>query len=343
MERLFVDDHWNAAASSFIDSIYNKSGSEASRSRYDAVLRAFFSDPARDPQSYSRQDVEQFLARPSQSRRNFGKPVGICSRNQKTAILASFFKYCSTYTVNTDGRPAALLERQAPTVGMGYGTPPKSYRALSVYEIEKLFAMLNGKDVRSLRDRCIYLWLLLSSKRRTEVSSLNWSDVSHGMIDGRESWYFTYRAKGSARVESKQELPEEVYNALIEYLEASGRLQTIKGDDPLFTSLPPRHGGNFRNVGKRLSGHAINENLKMLAIKCGITDTERISCHSLRHSSARLRSRAGQELASISRILGHKSIATTSHYLEDLNGVADPGLPMLAKSLPFLYHGNGIQ
>ena len=335
MERLFTDDRWNEAASSFIDSIYNISGSQHSRSRYMAILRAFFNDPARDPSLYSRQDVEQFLQRPSTSSRNYGQPISTGTRNQRLAILASFWKFAGSWTITgADGQPTALMVRMPPTTGMTYGQPAKSYRALSPEELQKLFAALNGKDVRSLRDRCIFLFLLLSSKRRTEITSLSWKNIEPG-----EPPMFTYYQKGNSRVISRQEMPQEVLDALIEYLEASGRSpHLMKPDDALFLSISPPRGGNYRNVGKRLDGHSVNMRLKQLCRLAGIQDAGSVHVHCLRHSSARLRSQAGQELASISRILGHKSPASTARYLEDLRGVDDPGQPMLAKSLPFLYH-----
>lgn len=339
MKRLFTDDRWNGAFESFITSIFNISGSTSSRDRYESVMRAFFgSDPARRPENYTRSDVEAFLARPSSSGRNYGKEVAIGTRNQRLAILASWFKFCATYTLSgEDGQPTALLQRLPPTIGMGYGKPIKRYRALSIPEVQALFSVI-GHDARGLRDRCMYLWLLLTAKRRTELTELSFGDIEPGNPN-----MFLYYPKGSHRQQKRQELPQEVYDALMDYLRASNRQDSIKPSDPLFLSAPPRRGGNYRNTGKRLSGHALNKNLQMYCRLAGLADVDRISAHSLRHSSARLRMQSGQDIASISRILGHASLATTSHYLEDLSGISDPGLPMLAKSLPFLYHGSHVQ
>lgn len=328
MERLFNSDVWQMAFESFITSIFNISGSEQSRSRYTSVLRAFFSDPERSPENYSRADVEAYLARGSTSTRNYGKPIAIGTRNSRLAILASWYKYCSTYTVDTDGQPTALLQRLPPTTGLTYGKPPKKYRSLSIPEIQALFSVIGNSDVRSKRDRCIYLWLLMTCKRRTEVTSLSWKDVSPG-----PPITFTYYSKGNARQQKRQELPRECYDALIAYLVKANRLDTIKPEDPLFLSLPPRRGGNYRNTGKRLSGHWINKNLQRYCALAGITDFDRVSVHSLRHSGSRLRFSQGQDLLSISRILGHRSVVTTQHYCEDLAGIADPGLPLLQAAL----------
>lgn len=336
MERIFTDNAWNECAQAFIQSILNISGSEHSRARYEYVLRKFFADPQREPSLYSRQDVEQFLALPSTSSRNPGQPVSTAARNQRLAILASFWKFAGSWTITgDDGQPTPLMSRMPPTTGMAYGTPARSYRALSPEELQKLFAALNGDDVRSKRDRTIFLFLLLSSKRRTEITSLSWRNIEPGNPP-----MFTYYAKGNSRVLARQEMPTEVYDSLLDYLEASGRPpHLMKPDDALFLSVSPPRGGNYRNVGRRLDGHSVNMRLKELCRQVGIQDADHIHVHCLRHSSARLRSAAGQELASISRILGHKSVATTSRYLEDLRGVDDPGQPLLAKSLPFLYHG----
>jgi hypothetical protein len=87
MERLFTDDVWDEAFHRFIESIYNISGSVHSRDRYERILRLFFADPARDPQSYTRAEVEAFLARPSTSGRNYGKQLATGTTNQRLSLI----------------------------------------------------------------------------------------------------------------------------------------------------------------------------------------------------------------------------------------------------------------
>ena len=57
--------------------------------------------------------------------------------------------------------------------------------------------------------------------------------------------------------------------------------------------------------------------------------SNRYSLHSLRHTAALLRYRAGEKIHSIQRLLGHRSLATTDIYLQGLAGIDDPGAQLL--------------
>ncbi len=333
LPRLFNDDRWQECLESYLTMMFDKSGSTQTLTSYKRVLYTFFSTSAtgepKQPTDYNRQDVIAFLQLESQSSRNKGAPVGPASRNNRLAVLNSFYKYASSYTIpGDDGQPVALLQRIPPCAGLSYARPPVTYRALSESELTLFFAQIPNHTVAGVRDRAIFTMLLLTARRIGEVVSLNWGSISAG-----PPIMFTFYPKGHSREQRVQELPQECYSLLLRYLHISNRLQDIRPDSPLFVGLPPRHGGNYRNVGRRLSIHYVNDAVKTYSRKAGLPHLERLSSHSFRHSSARLAYSSGADIRAIQMKLGHSSLASTDTYLRVLAGERDSTLPLLRARL----------
>lgn len=82
-----------------------------------------------------------------------------------------------------------------------------------------------------------------------------------------------------------------------------------------------------RKPGQRLSARAVQRMIKRIAKLAGILDTNsrRSTPHKLRHSFATSLLRSGADLAEISAMMGHSSVAVTSLYLS-----ADPQRMQLA-------------
>src|SRR5258708_2284968 len=125
--NLFVEaSTWNRCISDYLKSIYSRTKSAASFASYSSTLRRFFSDPANDPNAYTRADVEQFLNSPSTGRHNRGAAPSISTHNGRLAVISSFFTYASTYTIAApDGKPTPILQRPSPTTGVRRGKPAR--------------------------------------------------------------------------------------------------------------------------------------------------------------------------------------------------------------------------
>lgn len=326
-----MDSDWQRCTEAFLRRTYDRSGSQSSLERYSRVLARFFAD-GRNPDEYSQSEVEAFVTQVSGSTRNRGQPVSVSTKNQRLAILASFYKFASTFTVEQDGMLAYLLQRPAPTVGLSYGKPERHYRAFSYDEMEKFFSVIPGDTIQGLRDRAVFLLYFWTARRRSEIARLTWGDLEQTVFleDGKQriGWIYRFYGKGHSTQQDSAEMPGEAMLALLRYLEASGRLETMTPDSPLFLSLPPRHGGNWRNVGKALSGHAMNEALKYYARQAGL-DASRLSIHSWRHTAARERHAAGSDVLEIMRLLRHSSLRMTQEYLQVLSGEANSGARLL--------------
>jgi site-specific recombinase XerD len=205
---------------------------------------------------------------------------------------------------------------------------PKAYQSESTKSLtdEELISLLtcvkdsaDSGSIAGKRDFAILIHFALTGRRRSEVIGLRWGDLR--INDVME---ISYRVKGST-IETRLVRELAIRDSMLQYLNASGRLENIEPEDPLWT----RH-DRAGNPGKQLSSHAFAKNLKRYAKEAGIGD---IHLHQLRHTFARI---AGDESGSLSEVqeaLGHSSLATTKIYLERVGLRKDPFSSRIASRL----------
>src|SRR5258707_5777375 len=108
---------WERCMALFLRQIFDHSRSEKSVKDYRRTLLTFFTGsahggPPKHPEDYTREDVEDFLHRPSTSLRNRGGAPAVATMNQRLSILSSFYTFAATFTITgPDGRPQVLLQR----------------------------------------------------------------------------------------------------------------------------------------------------------------------------------------------------------------------------------------
>ena len=316
-----MDARWQQCYSAFLAHIESISGSVRSRATYNYVLALFFAD-GRNPDQYSRSDVQNFLDAPSHLKYQQGRAVKPGTRNQRLMCLNSFYKFAATFEI--DGM--LLFEGRSPAFGTSYLKIGSSPKGLSASELSQFFSDIPDDTVKGLRDRSIFLVYFWTGRRRSEIARLTWADLEHVTIvepDGsrRPGVVYQFIAKGKSRDIQRAELPAPAWNALERYLIASRRLETIQPTDPLFVSTRP----DQPNQG--LTGDYCNSEFKRYCKLAGLSPA--YSLHSLRHTAARLRYEAGSSIQDIQQYLGHSSLATTDVYLKRLSGVADTGAKLL--------------
>ncbi|MBO0790565.1 MAG: site-specific integrase, partial [Ktedonobacteraceae bacterium] len=167
---------WERCMAQFLRQLYDRSRSEKSVQDYRRALLAFFTSsaqggPPKHPEDYTREDVEDFLHRPSTSPRNLGAPPSTATMNQRLAILSSFYKFAATFTIpGPDGRPRPLLQHPSPTLGLRHRKPDREYRAFSDEELDRFFEVIPTDTVKGLRDRAIFLLYFWTARRREEIA-----------------------------------------------------------------------------------------------------------------------------------------------------------------------------
>lgn len=336
---------WERCMSQYLRQIYDRSQSEKSLRDYRRTLLSFFSSsagggPAKHPADYTREDIEDFLHRPSTSPRNPGAAPSIATINQRLAILSSFYHFASTFTITgLDGRAQLLLQSPIPTLGLQRKKPDRVYRAFSDDELDRFFEVIPTDTMMGLRDRAIFLLYFWTARRREEIARLRWGDLEQATIVDeygrrRQGWRYRFHGKGKSGQQDIAELPEPAKLAIDGYLAAARRLQHMRPDDPLFVALGPEQGGGKPGISlpanewQPLTSHAIARALKKYARLAGI-DAQRLTIHSWRHTAAHQRYQAGEDVRSLQRLLRHSNIATTDIYVRGLMGTADPGASLL--------------
>jgi len=319
-------ENWQRCFNAFMRHLWDKSHSASTIYEYRRILTLFFSS-GKHPSLYTKADVEEFIHRETSGQRSRGKAPATATVNQRLMILRSWFAWATEYTIENNGQVERLLSTVPPTTGLRAGQAARSGKAMSEEELSKFFSVIPKHTVKGARDTCIYLFFAITARRRSELANLVYGDIFKAiLIDAngtrREGYCFKFRGKGTSQTEDLQECPSLVVQALTRYLEMSNRLQTIKPEDPLFVSTPLNKGLQF-DQSRPLSDETIAHSFKRYCRLAGLST--KYSLHSLRHSSALLRYSYGEDILSLQKTLRHRSLQTTTLYLNHLSSPVDKG------------------
>lgn len=217
--------------------------------------------------------------------------------------LSSFYEWMiadETLGQHIGGNPVRLARPKAPKA---YQT--ESTQALTDDELRALLAQVKGRDdVIGKRDYALLLFYMATGMRRSEVISLRWGDVK---VNGGLS--LAGKVKGGDYREREIADPR-VRDALLDYLETSGRLDRLTPESPLWT----RH-DRAGNPGKQLTSHAFAKRFKRYARLAGLGD---VHLHQTRHTYARLVGDATGSVKAVQEALGHANEAATRIYMQRL-------------------------
>jgi len=149
---------------------------------------------------------------------------------------------------------------------------------------------------RTSRERALVLTLVDSGIRREEASGLMWGD-----LDVDTGALLVRRGKGGkARLAV---VGAKTLRALLAYRRTLRQPPT--DDSPLFRD----------RFGRRLTGDAIASALERISARAGIP----FSAHALRRTFALLSLRAGCDVVSLQRLMGHADISMTALYLQQVD------------------------
>lgn len=310
---------WRDIAADFLRHIYGRRLSLASLRSYRMVLVQFFSSIGKHPERVTRADIEAFLW---QACARTGKTPTPGTRNVRLTRLRSFYTFAASY-----------LPVINPTTGVARASSSRNYRALSVEEVERFFAVIPTDTPIGIRDRAIFALYFWTGRRREEIARLRYGDIEPAPYLA-SGWRFRYIGKGKAGRPSYAELPRQAKAALDRYLEQSGRKKTIKAEDPLFVPIGPKNGGGRRRgPGQPLDSDSIHLALKQYAKAANLKS---MSIHSWRHTAARQRLEAGLDVVSLKEFLGHESLDYTFIYARSMLGMADKGAQLIESRFTFL-------
>jgi integrase/recombinase XerC len=180
--------------------------------------------------------------------------------------------------------------------GLGVRAPKAARRlpqALSPDEAQRLLE-IDVDNALATRDKAIFELFYSSGLRLSELTALAPADLDF--------------AQGTVRVTGKgsktRVVPVGAYalKAVSGWLQIRARMQTQETDDALFVS----------RTGTRLSPRSVQQRLKTLALKQGIST--KVHPHVLRHSFASHVLQSSGDLRAVQEMLGHASISSTQVY-----------------------------
>ena len=262
------------------------------------IVLNFFRHTGKLPSEVAPADVQAWLRDLEEK----GISAGTCY--QHACLLSSFYSWAmkdAEVGQHVRRNPARLARPKAPRP---YQT--ESVKALSDEEVGALVAAVKGRalagDIVAKRDFALLLLYLATGLRRSEAIGLRGKDVQVG-----ETLVLEYKAKGGD-YRSREVREPRVKEALVDYLEAAGRLHALKTDAPLWT----RHDRAGR-PGEPLTSHCFVKNLKKYAREAGV---DGFHLHRTRHTFARIVSEVSGDITATQNALDHRSRSTTRVYVQ---------------------------
>lgn len=176
------------------------------------------------------------------------------------------------------------------------------------FAAEDIKTVLESIDTTTETGKRNYAMILLSvtaGLRIIEMQRANICDLQK--IRGQQVLYI--QGKGHDEKDDYVKIIPEVAQAISEYLKSR---KPYKKKDPLFTSTS-NHG-----YGQRLSEPSISRTIKE-TFKVAGYDCEKLTAHSLRHTSNTLLFKAGEDLYTVQKHARHQNPATTEIYIHSLD------------------------
>ena len=193
-----------------------------------------------------------------------------------------------------------LIEKN-PVVRLAAPRPTKRViPAFSDEQVQKMLACFDLSTEVGFRDYLIILLLLDTGIRLSEISGLEVANVHDTYI----------KVFGKGRKEREVGIHPDVGKLLWKYIH---KYRKPKNPDEKILFL-----GNTRSMGLPLGKGGMKQMVDRVKKATGITNM-RVSPHVFRHTFAKMYLKAGGDIFSLSREMGHSNVQITNVYLQDFN------------------------
>jgi integrase len=240
-----------------------------------------------DPTCWSAKGVRgYFLERAGQ--------CGVGTAEKLITSLRAFLRYLSV-----QGQCQADLDKAVPAFASWRLAELPRY--LTAEQVRSLIAACDGSSPERRRDRAILLLLARLGLRAGDVARLRVADIE---------WETgTLRVSGKGRYQVRLPLPQEVGDAIIDYVEC--RPPACASDHIFVRNIAP-----FRPF---IGGDGVSSVVRRAMKRAGVV-TPAKGAHALRHTAATEMLRHGVPLDQIALVLRHRGIDTTAYYAKaDVN------------------------
>lgn len=298
---------------------FNQSQSQRTNTTYRGVLQAFRTFLLSEgldltmppPADGTLADVEERLATRAQvfasmSLSGRSETISLATRNKRLAILSSFYVFASRRhrRLFPFSNPISLVERSKVQ-------PYGKARPLDAHTVNQGLAAIDTTTMQGIRDKALLAVLLQTGRRVSEVTNLTWSNVEIAGGSGVVTLHFA-RTKGGDGM--KDTLPRPVSQLLLQWLQRwyGGSLLSLAPDTPLWVNVAPYH----EDYGKPLKYQGVAGIVKHCL------GTSKV--HRTRHTFSKNMLKVGATVKDVQLRLGHKNIATTQIYTEQITNDVNP-------------------
>lgn len=190
---------------------------------------------------------------------------------------------------------------------------------LTTKQVNKLLSGIDRSTLKGLRDYAILSLMVTSGLRTIEVVRANIEDMR--TVADFTALYI--QGKGHEEKTDYVKLAEPVEEAIRAYLQARG---STDRKEPLFTSIANR------NTGERMATRSVSRVAKEHLKDAGL-NSDRLTAHSLRHTTATLNLLNGGTVEETQQLLRHTNINTTLIYSHALERAKNNSEARVAKAI----------
>jgi site-specific recombinase XerD len=213
---------------------------------------------------------------------------GAATAEKRVTAVRAFLRY-----LIVQGQCPADLDRAVPV--QAHWRLASLPRCLTSDQLERLVAACEGDSCHRRRDRAIVLLLARLGLRAGDVASMRLVDLEWDSA--------TLRVCGKGRYEVRLPLPQDVGEAVIDYLQC--RPSGVQSDKLFLRTIAP--------FGPFVSGDGVSSVVKRALARAGVKSLAK-GAHLLRHTAATEMLRQGVPLEQIGSVLRHRGVDTTAYY-----------------------------
>lgn len=262
--------------------LHHRGLSERTVAGYEHWLRQLHGTLGENAAQYTAKHVREAVRKEVQHR-------SLSATKNMVAALRGYLRFLAAHDLCPPGLDAAV-----PSIPRWrLSTLP---RYLDSNDVERVIDSCHVESPVGLRNRAILLFLARLGLRAGDIVAMRFNDIDW---DGA-----TLRVCGKSRREVRLPLPQDVGDALLEYLER-GR-PALSVERVFLCAQAPFRPFTATPVVSAIVSAALR--------RAGISDPPSRGTHLLRHSAATAMLRSGASLDAIASVLRHRSSDTTAHY-----------------------------
>lgn len=269
---------------------------------YTVAIRHFFTWlKANQITRPAREDLQAYKKHLATDASETGKPFKAGTQARYFRAVKLFFKWTAAegLYINVADNLKAAKTRQDNT----------HRDALTAADVRRILNSIDRGTEQGRRNYAIVLLCVTGGLRIIELQRANIEDIK--TIAGEPVLFI--QGKGRDEKDEYKKLPPEVFDALQGYLSARG---SCRRSDPLFC------GTSNRAKGRRITEPGLSRIIKDVLRAAGY-DSDRITAHSLRHTSVTLLLEAGATLQQAQHHARHADPATTGIYAHNIDRAKD--------------------